>query len=183
MTLPQGINLYLIGMMGSGKTTVGQQLAAKLGYRFFDTDAVVEQVAKQTVSQIFTSAGEATFRDLETQVLAELSAYRRLTIATGGGIVMQRQNWSYLRHGAIVWLDASVEQIYERLQGDTHRPLLQTADPVATLKTLLDQRRSLYAQADLQITVLPGESAEQIAARILTEIPNILEPGSVLEQS
>jgi shikimate kinase len=177
MTLPRGINLYLIGMMGSGKTTVGNQLAVQMDYRFFDTDAVVEQATRQTVAEIFATAGEATFRELETQVLAELSAYRKLTIATGGGIVLRQQNWSHLRHGAIVWLDVSVEQIYERLQGDTSRPLLKTPDPTAKLAALLEQRRPLYAQADLQIVVQPDESPEQIAARILTELPKILEPG------
>ena len=130
-SLPQSLNLYLIGLMGSGKTTIGKALSEKLSYRFFDTDAVIEQAAQQSIAQIFATSGEATFRQLETQVLAELSAYRRLAIATGGGIILDRQNWSYLKHGLIVWLDAPVEDICDRLQGDTSRPLLQGADPQA----------------------------------------------------
>ena len=176
MTLPQGINLYLIGMMGSGKTAVGRQLAIKLNYRFFDTDAVVEKAAKQTISNIFATSGEAAFRDLETQVLAELSAYRKLAIATGGGIILRQQNWGHLRHGLIVWLDVPVAQICDRLRGDTTRPLLQTADPAEKLTALLNQRQPLYAQADLRCAVQPHESPEQIAERILTEIPSVLTP-------
>ena len=176
MTLPQGINLYLIGMMGSGKTAVGRKLATQLNYRFFDTDAVVEQATKQTISDIFATSGETTFRDLETQVLAELSAYRKLAIATGGGIVLRQQNWSHLRHGLIIWLDVPVAEICDRLRGDTTRPLLQTADPAEKLTALLNQRQPLYAQADLRCVVQPNESPEQIAARILTEIPTVLAP-------
>ncbi|NJO43490.1 MAG: shikimate kinase [Cyanobacteria bacterium CRU_2_1] len=163
-------------MMGSGKTTVGEILATQLGYRFFDTDSVIEKVAGRSVAEIFATAGEAEFRQLETQVLAELSAYTKLVIATGGGIVLQRQNWSHLRHGLIIWLDVPVEQLYDRLQGDMVRPLLQDADPLQKLTTLLDQRQILYAQADVPVRVEMGESAEQVASRILEEIPKVLKP-------
>jgi shikimate kinase len=174
-TLPQGINLYLIGMMGSGKTTVGQILAKALKYRFFDTDVVIEQLAKQSVAEIFATSGEAAFRDLETQVLAELSSYHRLAIATGGGIVLQRKNWSHLQQGLVVWLDLPVEQICDRLQGDTSRPLLQNADLREKLTDLLEQRRILYAQADLHIAVQPDETPGQLAVRILDTIPTVLK--------
>jgi len=180
--LPQGINLYLIGMMGSGKTTVGKVLAEMLGYRFFDTDAVIEQLAQQPISQIFATSGEAAFRQLETQVLAELSAYRILAIATGGGIVLDRQNWSYLKHGLIVWLDVSVEEICDRLQGDVSRPLLQGADLQQKLSALLEERRPLYAQADLQVPVDAGETPEAIALRILAEVPKVLKPDGIPAQ-
>lgn len=170
----QGTNLYLIGMMGVGKSTVGQLLAKALGYRFFDTDAVIEQATGQTISEIFAGMGEAEFRQLETQVLAELSAYTRLVVATGGGIVSQQKNWSYLRHGLIIWLNVPIEILFQRLKKDTTRPLLQTADPFAKLQLLLQERRERYAQADLEISVKAGESAEQVTDRILLAIPNIL---------
>lgn len=162
--------------MGAGKTTVGQLVARSLGYQFLDTDAMIEQVAGQPIKQIFAVLGEAEFRQLETQVLAELSAYTRLVIATGGGIVSQRQNWSYLRHGVVVWLNVPLEVLYSRIKKDTTRPLLQTADPLAKLQLLLQERRPLYAQADVEITVSPGEAAEQVAARVLEEIPKVLKP-------
>ena len=100
--LLKGVNIYLIGMMGVGKTTVAQILAQRLGYRFFDTDTLLEQVAGRTINEIFASEGEAAFRELETKILAELSAYTKIAIATGGGIVLRQQNWSYLHHGLIV---------------------------------------------------------------------------------
>lgn len=176
--LLKGINLYLIGMMGSGKTTVGQILAHRLGYHFFDTDTVIEQAAGQPIANIFANLGEPTFRELETQVLAELSAYTKLVIATGGGIVLQQMNWSYLRHGLIVWLDVSVEQLCDRLQGDTSRPLLQGNEPTQALERILEQRQSLYAQADLHLVVEAAETPEQVANHILEKIPDVLKPES-----
>ena len=160
--------------MGAGKTTIGQLIAQSLHYRFFDTDAVIEQTAQQTISQIFETTGEADFRQVETQVLAELSTYSRLVVATGGGIVTPRQNWSYLRHGVIIWLDVPLEVLYTRLKKDTQRPLLQTSDPFARLQLLLQERRPLYSQADVTVTVEAGESAEQVAERILAAIPAVL---------
>jgi shikimate kinase len=171
----QGLNLYLIGMMGAGKTTVGQVLAQELRYRFFDTDAVVQQAAGQSIAQLFATAGEAEFRALETQVLAELSAYNRLVIATGGGIVVKRENWGLLRHGIIIWLDVPVEQILLRLQGDTSRPLLQDADPAEKVRSLLRQRQSLYAQADLHMAWTVDETPQQLAHRIIEQIPTVIQ--------
>lgn len=173
--LLQGINVFLIGMMGAGKTTVGHLLAHQLGYSFADTDALIEKVAGKTINEIFADSGEDTFRDLESQVLSELSAYTHLTIATGGGIVLRRFNWSYLHHGLIVWLDASVDVLIDRLQNDTTRPLLQAANPAQALQNLLDQRHSLYAEADLRIVVNAGDTPEELASRVLTQIPTVLK--------
>jgi shikimate kinase len=176
----KGTNLYLIGMMGAGKTTLGRHLAQELGYRFFDTDSVIEEVAQQSIPDLFAAEGEAGFRALETQVLAELSAYTRLAIATGGGIVLPQQNWSYLRHGIIVWLDVPLPELHRRLQGDRQRPLLQTPeqnpDLSLRLQTLMAQRRSLYAQADVQVSYLPNESLNQLTARVIDQIQQRLKP-------
>jgi shikimate kinase len=173
--LLKGINVFLIGMMGAGKTTVGHLLAHQLGYSFADTDALIEKVASKTINEIFADSGEDGFRQLESQVLSELSAYTHLTIATGGGIVKRRFNWSYLHHGLIVWLDAPVDVLINRLQNDTTRPLLQEANPAQALQKLLDQRRSLYAEADLHIVVNAGETPEQLASRVIAEIPRVLK--------
>lgn len=173
----RGINLYLIGMMGSGKTTIGKLLAERIGYRFFDTDATIESVAGQSIPEIFAESGESGFRDLESQVLAELSAYGHLAIATGGGIVLRRTNWSRLHYGLTVWLDVPVGQLYQRLQSESeNRPLLQTADPQGRLQELLEQRRSLYAQADLCIAVKADETPTQVVDKILATIPSVLKP-------
>lgn len=173
--LLKGINVFLIGMMGAGKTTVGHLLARQMGYRFVDTDVLIEKVAGKTINKIFADDGEDAFRQLEGQVLSELSAYPKQIIATGGGIVLRRMNWSYLHYGLVVWLDAPVDVLIDRLQNDTTRPLLQNANPEQALQKLLDQRRSLYAEADLHIRVNASETPEQIASRIIAEIPTVLK--------
>jgi shikimate kinase len=163
-----GLNLYLIGMMGAGKSSTGAALAARLGYQFFDTDAVIEAAADQSVTEIFASQGEAAFRQLESKVLEELAAYRRLVVATGGGIITQQQNWSYLHHGIVVWLDVPPAVLQARLAGDTGRPLLQGDDWDTKLTTLLTDRQPLYAQADVRMAIAADETVEAIAERALT---------------
>ncbi len=174
-SLLQGVNLYLIGMMGVGKTTVGRLVAKQLGYGFVDTDDVIVQAAGKSINQIFAEEGETAFRQLESDVLAQVCAYTKLTIATGGGIVVRQENWSYLHHGLIVWLNVPLELLYSRLTEDTTRPLLQDADPKEKLRSLLEQRQPLYSQADLQITVSEGDAAEEIANRIMEAIPSVLK--------
>lgn len=171
----KGTSVFLIGMMGAGKTTVGDLLATELGYRFFDTDSLIEKVAGKTITQIFADEGEESFRELEGLVLSDLSAYTKLVVATGGGIVLRQMNWSYLRHGLIIWLDVSVEVLVERLQNDTTRPLLQNPNPASALQKLLNQRGNLYAQADLQIQISANDTPEEITARVIAEIPTVLK--------
>lgn len=166
----KGATLFLIGMMGSGKTTTGQMLAQTLNYQFFDTDQLIEKLASQSIREIFNQYGEETFRPLETQVLSELSSYRRLVISTGGGIVLPRMNWSYLRHGLVVWLDVEVETLWERLKNDDTRPLLKTADPFATLQETLEARRQMYEQADVWVKIPSGATAQQVNELVLTSI-------------
>ncbi|MDJ0733215.1 MAG: shikimate kinase [Nostocaceae cyanobacterium] len=175
----KGINLYLIGMMGAGKTTVGQLLARQLEYGFVDTDDLIEKAAKQTINQIFATEGEAVFRQLESNVLMQVCAFTKLTVATGGGIVMKKNNWSYLHHGLIVWLDAPVDLLYSRLTEDTTRPLLQDADPKGKLRSLLQQRQPLYSQADLRITIHEGETPEIIVTRVIEAIPSVLKTHQI----
>ncbi|NEO33268.1 MAG: shikimate kinase [Symploca sp. SIO3C6] len=174
-SLLKGINVFLVGMMGVGKTTIGVKLATELGYRFVDTDALIEQLAGHTISHIFAESGEENFRQLETKVLSEVSAYQKLVIATGGGIILNKFNWSYLRHGLVIWLDAPVEVLIQRLQGDLTRPLLQQTDPAQALQTILGQRKSLYAQADLQIRINAEDTPEKITSRIIAEIPSVMK--------
>ncbi|MEL6581260.1 MAG: shikimate kinase [Cyanobacteria bacterium J06621_12] len=167
--LLQGLNIYLIGMMGSGKSTVGRYLAANLDYRFIDTDHIIEAVAQQPISNIFAQSGEASFRKLETQVLAELSVYTRSVIATGGGITQSNTNWSYLRQGLVIWLDVDPEILKKRVSQNTNRPL---ADK---LESLLETRRPLYAQGDLRICPQPEQSPQEVAAQIQELIPSVLK--------
>ena len=171
--LLQGVNVYLIGMMGTGKTTVGQLLAQKLEYRFFDTDVLLEKVAQKPIPEIFATEGEAYFRDLETKVLREVSAYTRSAIATGGGIVQKPVNWGYLRQGLMIWLDTDLEVLKERLAKDNTRPL------AAKLESLWETRRSLYAQADLHIVIERQKTPEQIADEIINKIPAMIMPRAI----
>lgn len=170
----RGVNLYLIGMMGAGKTSTAKALSQLLGYRFFDTDALIEQVAGQSVSQIFATQGETAFRHLETQVLAELSPYTRLAIATGGGIVLNPLNWSYLHHGVVIWLHVPLTQLEQRLQQDQSRPLLQGNDRPQQLQRLWEQRQPIYAQADIEVTVASPENYQQVAEKVLAAIASKL---------
>lgn len=172
----KGVNLYLVGMMGTGKTTTGQLLAEQLGYRFVDTDALICQLTGQGVADIFAQSGEAHFRHLETQVLSQLAAYTELVVATGGGIVLQPMNWSYLHHGLVVWLDLPLEPLWQRLQCDRTRPLLQTPQPQKVLEDLLNQRRPLYRQADVHLILKDHQTPAQVAQIALQEISKALKP-------
>ncbi|MBW4550424.1 MAG: shikimate kinase [Aphanocapsa sp. GSE-SYN-MK-11-07L] len=171
----KGVNLYLIGMMGAGKTSTGKLLAQSLGYRFFDTDALIEQVAGQSINEMFAEMGESEFRRWETQVLAELSAYKNLAIATGGGIVVNPMNWSYLHHGLVIWLDAPIQLLTQRLEQAQNRPLLQVVDRQQQLTHLFDQRQKLYAQADIKVTITADQTRSQAAESILEAIADTLK--------
>ncbi|MEM9244938.1 MAG: shikimate kinase [Cyanobacteria bacterium P01_F01_bin.153] len=179
----RGLSLYLVGMMGVGKSTVGRAIAQSLNYRFFDTDDLIERVAQRSIPEIFADDGEATFRTLESQVLTQLSSQARSIIATGGGIVTQQDNWQQLRHGAIIWLDAPVDVILERLRANpdevANRPLLQTPNPEETLTKLLETRRDLYANADLRITIAAGDSPDTVVQQTLSGLRTILHPAIV----
>jgi shikimate kinase len=172
----QGLNIYLIGMMGSGKSTIGPLLAEHLGYSFLDTDTTIEKLVGQSVTEIFQTVGETEFRQIETQVLAEVSAHLRLIVATGGGIAIAQENWNHLHQGLVIWLDPHVEVLVARLQGDTTRPLLaNSTDLQSKLATMLAERRYRYSEADIQISIDQNLTAEEIIDRILAAIPKVLK--------
>lgn len=176
--LLRGTNLYLVGMMGAGKSTLGKYLATRLDYRFLDTDSLIEHSAGQTIPDLFRHGGEAEFRALETQVLEQVATFPRLVVATGGGIVLNAQNWGIMRSsGIIVWLDAPLSEIQHRLAQDpTPRPLLQRPDWPQHLATLMAQRRDRYAEADLRLVIHPGEPTDDIAQRLLAQLEENVRP-------
>lgn len=174
--LLRGLNIYLIGMMGAGKTTVGKLLAEKLEYRFLDTDAIIEGVSQKTINQIFTEEGEASFRQWETKVLNEISPYLRTVVATGGGIILRQENWAYLRDGMIIYLDVAIATLVNRLKEDNNRPLLLAEDLETKLKQLQQERESLYQQADITITIGEKDTPEEIVMKILEAIPQKIKP-------
>ena len=168
----QGLNLYLVGMMGSGKSTVGPALATALGYRFIDADAVISQAAGCPIPEIFSRDGEAGFRALERQVLQQISQWHSLVVATGGGVVTTTANWGELQQGVVIWLDVAEELLLARLGADpTPRPLL------ARLPQLLEERRPLYGQADLRVNAGAG-GPETVVEQILGGLPPLLKARS-----
>jgi shikimate kinase len=185
----QGTSLFLVGMMGTGKSTVGKMMSQALGYCFFDTDALIEQLAGKTVAEIFAEDGEPDFRALETEVLQEIAPFARCVVATGGGAACKSQNWGHMQTGISVWLDGSPEMLAKRVVKDSanDRPLVAIDDATTKsdedilkettdrLNELLVQRRDQYAYADLTVS-LEGDDADGAAApatvvlRILTSL-------------
>ncbi|MCB1230305.1 MAG: shikimate kinase [Verrucomicrobiae bacterium] len=148
-----GGNVVLIGFMGTGKTSVGRRVADSLGFRFVDTDQLVVELAGKPITKIFAEEGEAHFRELETEALRRCASESGQVIATGGGIVTQPRNRELLhRTGYVVWLKADPETVLQRVSRNRDRPLLQTADPLATIQELYASRVDLYrACADEEI--------------------------------
>lgn len=160
--------IYLVGMMGSGKSTVGKILAEVLGYSYFDSDSLVEQaVGMPSVAQIFKVHSEAFFRDSESSVLRDLSSMHRLVVATGGGAVIRPVNWRYMKKGLSIMLDVPLDALAKRIAqvGTASRPLLDqpSADPYTAaftkLSVLAEQRGDAYANADVRV------SLEELAAK------------------
>ncbi len=177
-----GLNIYLVGMMGAGKSAVGRPLAEALGYSFVDADSVLEQAAGRPIPEVFASEGEAGFRELETAILDGIASWHSLVVATGGGVVTRAVNWGHLRQGAVVWLDAPEAVLLQRLRADpTPRPLLAHSDPAARLAALLQERRPLYGQADLRVDQ-GGEPPEEVARRVIEALPKILHPPTAPPQ-
>ncbi|HEX7888201.1 MAG TPA: shikimate kinase [Ramlibacter sp.] len=140
--------LSLVGMPGSGKSTVGRQLARRLGLPFFDSDHLIEQRLGCSIREYFAREGEAAFRDAEEQVLAELARGADAVVATGGGAVLREANRRHLREGGrVIYLRSTPEELHRRLRHDTQRPLLQVADPLGKLRTLYAERDPLYREA------------------------------------
>jgi shikimate kinase len=168
-----GPHVVLVGMMGSGKSTVGRRLARRWGWRFVDSDTQVEAVTGRTVRQIFEEDGEASFRAEESAALAAALADRTpAVVAAAGGVVLDPGNRQRLRAaGVVVWLTAAPEVLAERAtrSGGGHRPLL-AEDPVGAMQRLADERASLYADvADHVVDVgalAPDEVVERIAALV-----------------
>jgi len=172
-------SIVLVGMMGVGKSSIGRRLAARLGIPFVDADAEIEKAAGMSIADIFARHGEAYFRSGEARVIARLLDSGPQVLATGGGAVMNAETRAAIKaKGVSIWLSAEFEVLMRRIsKRKNDRPMLQTADPAATLRELLVAREPVYAQAD--ITVQSREVPhEAIVAEILSALADFLRvPG------
>jgi shikimate kinase len=166
-------SIALIGMMGTGKSVVGKALEQKTGLPRFDTDEIISSKLKVPIKEIFSTHGEEYFRNLETETLRLMSLEEPAIIVTGGGIVLRAENVDLLRQLAtVVWLDTDETTLRARIHNLRDRPLLQTANPGASLSELLAAREPLYRRAaDLRVDVAQ-RSPEDIAELILENIKN-----------
>jgi shikimate kinase len=160
-------SIFLVGMMGAGKTSVGRALSRRTGKPFHDSDHVIEERTGVKIPVIFEIEGEAGFRARECAVLEELTALPEIVLATGGGAVLNERNREHLRsRGTVVYLRASVRDLLNRTRHDRNRPLLQTADPKARLTELFEARDPLYRET-AHVTIDTGsQSLTSLVARL-----------------
>ncbi len=195
----RGCNIYLIGMMGSGKSAVGDAIARRMGtYNFLDTDTILERAAGISISQMFETSGEEEFRLAESQVLDAVHAHVRLVIGTGGGVVIKNQNWSKLRTGLVVYLRVEPHVIAGRLlngnnNGVDARPLLRTTTEgteeddsssstiteeealIQKLTSLITERRTKYEQADVVVDIHPNMSIQHTADAVIKTLHDFID--------
>ncbi|MEX2474606.1 shikimate kinase AroK [Marinobacter sp.] len=169
MSLPKRI--VLVGPMGAGKSTIGRMLAREVGYRFLDTDRIIEDRCGANIPWIFDVEGEEGFRLRETAMLAELSDAAGIVLATGGGAVMKPENHELLKHEAtVVYLKTSLEQQVERTRRDRNRPLLQNDDPEAVLRHLFALRDPIYTQLADVIMYTDRKSPRLVVRQLVNRV-------------
>lgn len=162
-------NIVLVGFMGTGKTSIGKRLSSQLRMRYVDTDNVIERDSQRWISDIFAQDGEEVFRGLETEAVIKVSKLRNHIISTGGGVVLKEMNITTLKENGVVFcLTATPEEIYRRVGHQTHRPLLQTTDPMETIRSMLDQRESFYSKADFMV-----DTTERSFTDVISQIKKI----------
>ena len=164
-------NIFLVGLMGSGKTTIGKALAKRLSLRFVDADHEIEARTGASIPLIFEIEGEASFRQREADVIRDLSSQQGIVLATGGGAVLNEQSRRWLRErGTVIYLKASVASILQRTSHDRNRPLLQTSDPKAKIEELCRQRAPLYQEV-AHITIETGRpNVQSVVQNILAQL-------------
>ena len=167
--MERAANIFLVGMMGAGKTTVGRTLARRLKLRFVDSDHEIEARCGVKIPVIFEIEGEAGFRSREAQAVAELTELAGIVLATGGGAVLREDSRRLLAaRGIVVYLRATPEHLFERVRQDRNRPLLATGDPLTRLRELYVERDPLY-RSIADVVIDTGRQSVQVLARALLE--------------
>ncbi len=173
--------VVLVGMMGAGKTAVGKALATMLDVPFLDSDVEIEAAANMSIKEIFERDGEAFFRDRESEVIERLLDNERGILSAGGGAFLSERNREMIhKKGVAVWLKADLELLWNRVKHKDTRPLLRTADPYVTLKSLYEARLPLYQKADLAVEACANFSIETMAGHVRDAL---LSRKDVLEAS
>jgi len=161
-------NIYLVGFMGSGKSTVGKILAEKLNMNFVDIDKLIEEKEGMKIKDIFEQKGESYFRELERKQIEAIVKQEGLVVSTGGGLGANLDNMNFMKkNGDVVWLDVSLNTVLDRLKNDQDRPLLK--QPTEKIKQLFEERKNVYRLANIRINA-DKKTPNQIVEEILTKI-------------
>lgn len=160
--------------MGAGKTTIGKRLAESMGKKFIDSDHEIEERTGVTIPTIFDIEGEEGFRNRESSIIDELTRKKGIVLATGGGAVLRPENRKHLAaRGMVIYLNASVEQLYKRTRMDRNRPLLQTDDPKKRLQSLFEERDPLYREIADLVAETDDRSIQQALPALIEKIENL----------
>ena len=172
-------NIFLVGLMGAGKTSVGRMLAQRLDMKFFDADAEIERITGVKIPVIFEIEGESGFRSREDKMIEQLTAMNGIVLATGGGAVISDINRRFLKsRGRVIYLRAAPEDLWRRTRRDRNRPLLQTADPLGKLRSLHEQRDPLYREVAHLIVDTGSQSVAHLTSRIQQHLTDADAPAS-----
>ena len=170
-------NIILVGVMGTGKTTVGRMISRRLGMTYVDTDTVVEQTTGHCITDLFAQHGESYFRELESEAVLKGSDLDGHVISTGGGVVLRTKNLKILkRNGVVFCLTATSEEIWKRVKNGTHRPLINAPNPVEKIRDMLREREANYALADHMICT-DNSSIERVTMEVIRVFRDAINSG------
>jgi len=162
------MNIYLIGFMGSGKSTIGKILSEKLNMKFVDLDKEIEKQEKMSIPEIFKEKGEKYFRNIEKNILEKMSKKSNLIVSTGGGVGADIDNLEKMKKtGTVIWLDVSLDEVFKRCEKDEKRPLLD--QPYYKIKKLYNERKNIYSKADITVKV-DNKSPDEISNEIMGKL-------------